>query len=551
MPNTNSDKRLTQDFVPNWRSDLVLAYALGNLVLLPFWFIAFARNGMPLDQKFIEHFYELSQIFDHVDYFAALLWGFCISIILFLLFHATRNKQPRFYSLAVNIFIIPTFAGALAITWYVIFPPSGHARINNAWIFEGLAVFTVSVAILTTLALTRSRNALRFIRFIISVTAPFGILMSMNAYVAYQKIDASRASIMHSDRSLAPLKNTQPTGPRVILIFFDYWDYHYTFIKHPEFVKTPNINKLTNIAFNGHNVARASSKTFTAIPSVLSGHRIDYAKRIGGDRLLTQYAAEYYPRIWNHQSTIFSDAHAAGYNTGVVATAFHPVCRIFPQFISRCIIDDHPFDYEYKTVFNRLDDVISHTLWQVPPIRKLLFRDRPVFNNHWGIHLKLSNINSLKKMAKDRKISFLYSHLFIPHAPNIWNSIKKEYMYENEDNPINYFHSIVFLDKVIGDLRKTLEDSGLWDETAVILTADTGNVGSQSGVGLNDYAEWGYDTKNRVPLIIKLPNQNKRVDLDRRVSAQTLRDVIQKIMSGELTSHDQISNNMRYVDYMY
>ena len=93
MPNTNSEKRLTEDFAPTWRSDLVLAYALGNLVLLPFWFIAFARNGMPLDQKFIEHYYELSQIFDHVDFFAALLWGFGISIILFLFFHICRQED--------------------------------------------------------------------------------------------------------------------------------------------------------------------------------------------------------------------------------------------------------------------------------------------------------------------------------------------------------------------------------------------------------------------------------------------------------------------------
>lgn len=551
MPPKTADKSNSPATGPGWKNDLVLAYALGNLVLLPFWFIAFARNGMPLDGKFVEHFYELSQIFDYVDYFAALLWGLILCALLFVVLRTVEIRRPHLYTLAVGILTVPPFAGALAIIWYIVFPPSGHARLNHGWVFEGIGIFVgVSLAIIVTAKL-RGPGILRIVRAAVSITAPIGLLMTLNAYTAYQKTTPHKGGVFHVDRSLAPLQEKNRAGPRVIVIFFDYWDYHYTFVRHPDFVKTPNIDKLTKISFNGHDVARASSKTFTAIPSVLSGHRIDYAKRIGGDRLLTQFAAEYYPRIWNEQTTMFSDARKAGYNVGVVATAFHPVCRIFPQYISRCVIDDHPFDYEYKSIFNRLDDVVTHTLWQVPPIRRILFKDRKTFHSHWGIHLKLSNINSLKNASTDPNISFIYSHLFIPHAPNIWNSIKKEYMYENEDDPLNYFHSIVFLDKVIGELRRSLEKSGLWDKTALILTADTGNVGSQVGIGPRDYAKWGYDKKNRVPLIIRLPKQTHRVDLDRRVSIQTLREVVQKIMSGKLTRPEQIAETMKYVDYMY
>jgi hypothetical protein len=534
-----------------WKYDLVLSYALGNLALLPFWFIAFARNGMPLDQKFIEHFYELSQIFDYVDYFSALLLGLIIGAVLFAILRIVANHRPQIYNFIVGFFVIPPFAGSLAIAWYLVFPPSGHARLNHGWVFEGAAVLGLTVALILIGIALRGKGVLQLVRSAVSITAPIGLVLTINAYAAYEKTAPAHGGLFHVDRSLAPLQDKKINGPRVVLIFFDYWDYHYTFVRRPNFVKTPNIDNLTNISFNGHNVARTSSKTFAAIPSTLSGHRIDYARRIAGDRLLTQYAAEYYPRIWNNQETMFSDARNAGYNVGVVATAFHPVCRMFRQYISRCVIDDHPFDYKNRTVLNRLDNVVTSTLWQVPPIRRVLFGERKIFHSHWGIHLKLSNIDSLKKSSINPKISFLYSHLFIPHAPNIWNSIKKEYMYENEDDPKNYFHSIVFLDKVIGELRAELEKAGLWDKTALILTADTGNVGGQAGSGLKAYKEWGYDKKNRVPLIIRLPGQKHRVDLHRRVSGQTLRRVIQQIFAGKITKPEQISDHMTYIDYMY
>lgn len=550
MPDDNSNSARGSD-ARNWLYDLILAYAIGNIVMLPFWFIAFARNGMPLDGKFIEHYYELSQIFDHVDYFAALLWGLIFTAVLFVVLRLAVRYSSRFYDILIAVFTIPPIAGAAAIAYYIVWPPSGHARLNYGWVVEGFIVMAAVIAVILIGLFLRGRSVLGFVRGLVTVTAPIGIVMTINAYVAYEKIAPIKGGVFHVDRTLAPMRETVSETPRVIVIFFDYWDYHYTFVKHPDFVKTPNLAKLIDVSFIAHNVARTSSKTFTAIPSTLSGHRIDYAKRIAGDRLLTQYAAEYYPRIWHEQETMFSDARETGYNVGVVATAFHPVCRMFPQYISRCVIDDHPYDYEFKTVFNRLDDVIHDTLWQVPPIRRVLFGERKKFHSHWGIHLKLSNINSLIEMSTDRDISFVYSHLFLPHAPNIWNSIKKEYMYENEDEPINYFHSIVFLDKVIGRLRRQLEASGLWEETALVLTADTGNVGSQAGNGKIAFSKWGHDKKNRVPLIIHLPGDDSRFDLNRRVSAQTLRPVVKRIMSGDLTRHDQIGEVMEYVDYMY
>ena len=55
------------------RQEFLYFLGVANLLMLPFWTLAFARNGMPTDGKFVDNYYELSQIFTHVDYIAALL----------------------------------------------------------------------------------------------------------------------------------------------------------------------------------------------------------------------------------------------------------------------------------------------------------------------------------------------------------------------------------------------------------------------------------------------------------------------------------------------
>jgi|GEM_PF-5494847 len=527
--------------------DVMLSYALGNIILFPFWYIAFARNGMPLDAKFIEHYFELSQIFDHVDYFAALLWGLILGVVIFA---AIRFSPPKRRQLVIGLLIIPPFAGTLAIGWYIVFPPLGHARINSMWVLEGVAVMAITMLIILLGIKLKGPSVLQLVRTLVAMTAPVGLVMTLNAFVAYHKIDAPKGGVFHVDRSLSPIRNKEKKGPRVIIIFFDYWDYHYSFVNHPNFVKMKNVKKLMNSTFNGHYVSRNALSTFRAVPSTLSGHRVDYAERTGGDKVMVQYAGKGTPSNFRTQPTMFSDAHKAGYDVSVVATAYLPVCRMFPQYISKCVIDDHPFDYEYKTAFNRLDDVVKHTLWQVRPIRNLLFEKRREFHSHWGIHLKLHNLNAVKEAAIDPDTNFLYAHLMLPHSPMIWDSINKKYWYKNEDDAVNYFHSLEFLDLFIGDLKKTLEKAGQWNNTAVIFTADTGAVGSASP-SETAFRKYGWDKKNRVPLIIHLPGQKHRVDMHQRVSAESLRTVVQQIMAGKLTKPEQIAATMKFIDYKY
>lgn len=71
-----------------------------------------------------------------------------------------------------------------------------------------------------------------------------------------------------------------------------------------------------------------------------------------------------------------------------------------------------------------------------------------------------------------------------------------------------YYASVSFIDKLVGDLLQSLEDTGMAKNTIVVLWGD-------HGFHLGDHGLWGKHTTmeqaTRVPLIIKLPGQNPRV----------------------------------------
>ena len=115
--------------------------------MLPFWTLAFARNGMPTDGKFIDHYYELSQIFTHVDYAAALLLTIVLAAVLWAIggtLIRTSGALANWYQIVIGIAGLAMLAMTI---WVIQNPPSGNLRISDNWILPFLSVGGVIAAL--------------------------------------------------------------------------------------------------------------------------------------------------------------------------------------------------------------------------------------------------------------------------------------------------------------------------------------------------------------------------------------------------------------------
>ena len=344
---------------PGLGRDAAFYYALANLFLLPFWYLAFSVNGMPIDPKFVDHYYELVQIFDYVDYFAGVLLGIVLALAFLIVAYGIEARSARLRRIYDGLLSALALVVLIAILWQLRFPPSGDARISDAWIFETLTVVAVGLAILVAVGFLFRKAAVRALCAVVLCTLPIGIVMAINAGVAFYKTAPEGASLFAVDRSLAPLVSHKgdPKG-RVVVIVFDLWDQRLTFEARDSDVELPEIDRFLETSFYATNAHQAAARTQLAFPSMLTGRKAVFTWPITGDDLNIVFAERYSPQRWSEHPGVFAAARARGYNIAVATSGYHPFCRLFRRYISHCWIDDTPFTWTHKSVLNRMDDVV-------------------------------------------------------------------------------------------------------------------------------------------------------------------------------------------------
>src|SRR6185437_1658136 len=111
------------------------------------------------------------------------------------------------------------------------------------------------------------------------------------------------------------------------------------------------------------------------------------------------------------------------------------------------------------------------------------------------------------EIANDPSIGLALIHLPIPHPPAIYNRSKGAITAEGR---IGYLDSVAFVDRTVGALRRSMEQAGVWDRTAVLISADHGWRtylwrGSPEWTAEEEAAS--HDDTSGVPFLLKLPGQ--------------------------------------------
>jgi arylsulfatase A-like enzyme len=129
-------------------------------------------------------------------------------------------------------------------------------------------------------------------------------------------------------------------------------------------------------------------------------------------------------------------------------------------------------------------------------------------------------------VANDPAYGFSFIHLPVPHAPHAYDRRTGQFTLRN--SPIRgYFDSLALLDRTLGEIRKSMEASGMWNKTTVLITSDHPYREAEQIDGKSD---------PRIPYLLKMPSGKEPYVYDKSFNAVLTQDLMLSILRGEVAS---------------
>jgi hypothetical protein len=129
-------------------------------------------------------------------------------------------------------------------------------------------------------------------------------------------------------------------------------------------------------------------------------------------------------------------------------------------------------------------------------------------------------------LASNPDYDLVYAHLSVPHGPDLFEPRSGGLTWMNFSK-IGYFGNLILADRLLGNIRRAMEDTGEWQRSAVLITADH---------------EWRhvrlYDNLRvrKIPFLLKMPGQNEPVVYEPSFSPMTVtKDLLLAVLSGTVT----------------
>ena len=144
------------------------------------------------------------------------------------------------------------------------------------------------------------------------------------------------------------------------------------------------------------------------------------------------------------------------------------------------------------------------------------------------------------QQAADPRIDFLFVHFPTPHLFAIYDAQHKDFTLSDKTT---YFDNLALVDRTVGELRRTLEQAGLWDATTLLITADHGLRYALWHEGLNWTPQFDRlleaGQSPTVPFILKLGGENKPMVYDPSFSNVVSGDLGLAVVNGDVSTAAQ------------
>ena len=352
---------------------------------------------------------------------------------------------------------------------------------------------------------------------------------------------------------LAAMQNqrTQTGRPRVIWILFDELSYMQVYEHRFPGLQLPAFDALAAQSTVFTHMIPAGIRTESVLPSLLTGEPVDGIRPSADGRQLSLHN----PRMgtwqgFDEHDTVFQDALDLNYSTAV-AGWYNPYCRILPHVLDRCF-----WTYGYSTENGMVPGASLQANMMRPWMRFFgtMGRVASLFPESVGLedgdhdtrqHLSdyLTLANAADRMLEDRTAGFVLIHMPIPHPHGIYDRKRQQFAVANTD----YLDNLALTDVFLKHVRSTLEQSGQWDSSTIVVMADHSwrtKLMWEETPGWTteeEVASRGGQFDERPAYVVKLPEQHMGARIEAPFSAVNTRKLLDAILAQRIRSKEELS----------
>lgn len=358
---------------------------------------------------------------------------------------------------------------------------------------------------------------------------------------------------VYADRPSAPPLPQRATGaPRVIWMIFDELDEHLAFEKRPAYLELPELDRLRGESVFATQAEETSTFTAIALPSLIAGRVFSNAQALDADTLELIPRGQSQEVDWRNEPSVFTRARAIGVNSALSGW-HHPYCRVLGDQLVDCfaVPSTHSSSGLAEEALASQTGVwatvgwLYH--WQLMSIRNILLHHDPGTENLRDIETQRGQQKQYFEIrdhayqyAADPRVGLLLIHFPTPHLFPIYNRRERNF---HITGSLDYFDNVALVDRTVGELRHALEQAGLADRTALLLTADHGlRPGAWIGrIGWTKELDrlTGRRPPSVVPFILKLPGQQEPIEVQTPFSNVVAGDLALAVLNGQVSTAGQ------------
>lgn len=320
-----------------------------------------------------------------------------------------------------------------------------------------------------------------------------------------------------------PAPGRSASDPHVVVLVFDEADYRLLF-KNPS-LHLKELARLRSESLFATQAYPPSGYTKLSLPALLTGRILRDVKVLGAND--ADLVFEDGSRAqWSATPTLFTRARQDGFSSAIVGW-YHPYCRVLAGQLADCRF------FELPTQGNSVERSFAPAILDLlrtpietpnfSPFGQSLVVEKSV-ENHRGIVAE-----AIRVLGKHNVV---FIHFSIPHSPNIYDTRTGTLTLANSRFE-GYTGNLVLMDVTLGAIRRHLEQLGLWDGSAVILTSDHWQRMSAPVGGKRDH---------RVPFLVKLPGQREGSVYERPFNTVATGGVVQALLRDEIRTSAELGH---------
>jgi uncharacterized membrane protein YiaA len=333
---------------------------------------------------------------------------------------------------------------------------------------------------------------------------------------------------------------------RVVWIIFDELDYSIPFEKNISGLKLPEFERLRNESFFATKAIPPAYTTRNATASLLTGRIVKDSTVINDSDLKLEFSdAVSGDSTLRSSPSVFHKVRQLGSESAVVGW-LHPYCRVWGEELSACTWQsvDSFNDVVSPGIASLMTQAARRVLLSVPFGTRIdgAFGKHGTDIGYIERHQKM--LDSAVEVISDPNIDLSFVHLPFPHPPHYYNPDSGEF---DPASQRSYIDNLILTDRVLGKLRRALEEKDLWNKTTLIVSSDhqlrVNVYKSELTPDVLTTTEGKEDP--RVPFFLKLPNQGTPTVSDLEFNTVITSQLIIGILNGTILTTEDLVNSIR------